>query len=119
MSRPGFLADHDLNEHIVLGVQRREPTAVFARVRDAGLHNRSDPEVLDYAAHEGLIVVSHDVNTMPAHAYARIREGKPMAGLLMVQQRESVGAVIEDLVAIWALSESVEWRDQVCFLPLR
>jgi hypothetical protein len=103
----------------VLGVQRREPAAVFVRVRDAGLHSRSDAAVLDYAAREGLIVVSHDVNIVPAHAYACIREGKPMAGLFMVQQRESVGAVIEDLVAIWALSEAVEWRDQVCFLPLR
>ena len=26
MSRPKFLADHDLNEHILMGVIRRAPT---------------------------------------------------------------------------------------------
>ena len=36
MSRPRFLADHDLNEHIVAGVLRREPTLEWVRVRDVG-----------------------------------------------------------------------------------
>ena len=34
MSRPRFLADHDLNEHILDGVARRELTIEFVRVRD-------------------------------------------------------------------------------------
>lgn len=119
MSRPGFLADHDLNEHMVFGVQRREPAAVFLRARDIGLQDAGDDEVLDYAAREGFIVVSHDVNTMPAHAYARVRDGRPMAGLLMARQRERVGAIIDDLVGIWTLTESDEWHNHVCFLPLR
>jgi hypothetical protein len=37
MSRPRFLADHDLNEHLVTGVLRREPTIEFLRVREVGL----------------------------------------------------------------------------------
>ncbi len=37
MSRPRFLADHDLNEHIVTGVLRREPAAEFLCVREFGL----------------------------------------------------------------------------------
>jgi hypothetical protein len=32
MSRPGFLADHDLNEHIVHGALRREPAIEFIRL---------------------------------------------------------------------------------------
>jgi hypothetical protein len=31
MSRPRFLADHDLNEHIVDGTLRREPGVEFLR----------------------------------------------------------------------------------------
>jgi hypothetical protein len=34
MSRPRFLADNDLNDAIVVGVRRREPTVEFARLRD-------------------------------------------------------------------------------------
>ena len=64
MSRPRFLADNDLNDAIVVGTRRREPAAEFARLRDLGVAAWSDSEVLDFAAGEKWIVVSHDVNTM-------------------------------------------------------
>src|SRR5579883_3418451 len=69
MSRARFLADHDLNQRIIDGTLRREPTIEFIRARDVMLHDRSDPEVLEYAALHGFLVVSHDVNTMPGHAF--------------------------------------------------
>jgi predicted nuclease of predicted toxin-antitoxin system len=72
MSRPRFLADHDLNEQIVTGVLRCEPALEFIRAHDVGMSERPDAEVLAYAADSGFIVVSHDVNTMPSAAYARI-----------------------------------------------
>ncbi len=68
MSRPRFLSDHDVNEHIIDGVLRREPAVEFVRAREVGVDGRPDPEVLEYAEAQGFIVVSHDVNTMPAHA---------------------------------------------------
>jgi hypothetical protein len=37
MSRPRFLSDHDLNEHIVMAVVCREPSLEWIRVRDVGL----------------------------------------------------------------------------------
>jgi predicted nuclease of predicted toxin-antitoxin system len=95
MSRPRFLADHDLNEHVIDGALRREPALEFIRARDVGMADRPDPEVLEYAAAEGLIVVSHDVNTMPAHAYARLAGGQPLAGLLMVKQTHPIGPIID------------------------
>ncbi len=118
MSRPRFLADHDLNEQIVDGVLRREPAVEFVRVRDVGLAAVPDAEVPAYAADHGLIVVSHGVNTMPATAYDRIAAGRPVAGLLMVSQTEMVGAIIEGLVLIWSLSDLEEWAGDVAFLPL-
>jgi hypothetical protein len=118
MSHPRFLADHDLNEQIVTGVLRREPAIEFLRARDVGMDDRSDSEVLDHAATEGLIVVSHDVNTMPANAYGRLAAGLALAGLLMVRQAQPIGSVIDTLVLIWSASEADEWHDQVAFLPL-
>jgi hypothetical protein len=118
MSRPRFLADHDLNEHIVVGVRRREPTIEFSRVRELGLSDQSDAEILEYANQQGLIVVSHDVNTMPAAAYSRLVAGKTIAGLLMVQQTYPVGSTIESLLLIWSASKAEEWNNQMCFLPL-
>jgi Domain of unknown function (DUF5615) len=118
MSRPRFLADHDLNEQIIDGVLRREPSIEFIRTRDVGLSDRPDPEILEYAATQDLIVVSHDVNTMPAHAYARLAASQRLAGLLMVRQTRAIGPVIASLVLIWSASEAEEWRDNVHFLPV-
>lgn len=118
MSRPRFLTDHDLNEHIVTGVLRREPALACVRVRDIGMSERSDAEVLAYAADHGLIVVSHDVNTMPSAAYARMSAGQKMSGLLMVKQSDPIGSIIASLLLIWSASEAEEWDGQVCFLPL-
>lgn len=113
MSRPRFFADHDLNEHLVRGVVRREPAIEFIRAHNIGMHERSDAEVLAYAAEHQMLVISHDVNTMPANAYTHIRAGAPMAGLLMVKQSDPVGMVIDDLILIWSASKA-----GVGFLPL-
>jgi hypothetical protein len=118
MSRPRFLADHDLNEHLIDGVLRRETAIEFIRARDVAMDDRSDPEVLEYAAGQGLLVVSHDVNTMPGHAFVRVAAGQPMAGLLMAQQTHPIGPIIDSLILIWSASEAEEWRDQVRFLPI-
>ena len=95
MSRPKFLADHDLNEQIVVGVLRGAPAAEFRRVRELGFATRNDAFLLDFAAEQGLIIVSHDVNTMPAAVYERLAGGRPVAGLLMVQQTFPVGPIID------------------------
>lgn len=118
MSRPRFLADHDLNEHIIDGVLRREPSLELNRARDLGLSDRLDPEVLSHAAREGLIVVSHDVNTMPGFAQARMASGQMIGGLLMVRQSQPIGPIIDSLILIWSASEAEEWQNQIRFLPL-
>jgi len=117
MSRPRFLADHDFNEHILDGVLRREPAIEIVRAREVNLQDRPDSELLEFAAGRQLLILSHDVNTMPAAAYARIESGASLTGLLMVQQSQPISAIIEDVVSIWSASELEEWTGLVCFLP--
>ena len=117
MSRPRFLADHDLNEHVVAGVLRQEPAIEFPRVRDVGMSERTDAEVLEYAKRESLILVSHDVNTMPATAYARVSAGDSFPDLFMVQQSLPIKLVIDSLILTWSACELEEWENLVVFLP--
>jgi hypothetical protein len=117
MTPPRFLADHNFNEHIIVGVLRSAPQLVFLRVREVGLAEQPDPMIIAYAAGQGLLLVSHDVNTMPAAAYARMADGHLMSGLLLVPQVASIGAVIEDLLLVWSASDASEWENQVVFLP--
>lgn len=118
MSRPRYLADHDLNQIIVRGLLRREPTIDVALARDLGLQDRPDPEVLARAAELGLIVVSHDRKTMTMYARQRIEAGLPMPGLLVADQTTPIRAVIDSIILVWAAGEVEDCADRIIFLPI-
>ena len=118
MSRPRFLADNDLNDAIVRGVMRREPGIEFVRLRKLGLEKTPDRAVLEFAAREQWIVVSHDVNTMTAAALAILDAGQEMHGLLLVHQSDPIAPTIDSLMLIWSASEADEWIGLVEHLPL-
>lgn len=56
-----FLADENLRRAVVLGVRRREPGVSFLQSFEVGAAGKDDPTVLQIAAREGRILVSHDV----------------------------------------------------------
>jgi hypothetical protein len=118
MSRPRFLADNDLNDSIVHGTLRREPAVEFARLREFGLERLPDTDVLRFAAREGWVVVSHDVNSMTAAAFSLLAANEPIAGLLLVHQADGIAPVLDSLVLIWSASEAEEWLGLVEILPL-
>lgn len=60
-----YQADADLNQAIVTGVLRQEPTIDFQTALAAGLEGVKDSEVLAIAAQQRRILVSHDRKTMP------------------------------------------------------
>jgi predicted nuclease of predicted toxin-antitoxin system len=90
-----FLADEDFDNDIVRGMLRRLPTMDIVRVHDVGLSGALDPRVLEWAAHEGRVLLTHDVSTMTAHAYARASSDLPMPGVFAVSQLAPIGQVIE------------------------
>lgn len=81
------------------------------------MNDRPDSEVLAFAAENGFLLISHDVNTMPAEASARIAAAQPMCGLFMVRQTQPIAPAIEARVLIWSASESEEWQNQIRFPP--
>jgi hypothetical protein len=114
---PRFQADADLRNTIVKAVRQREPSIDFASAADSGLGGVSDPELLERAAREGRIVVSHDRRTMLAHFRARLEAKKSSPGLFVVSQGASLQPVVNAIVLTWAASEASEWRDQIHHLP--
>ena len=112
-----FLADADLDGAILRGVCRREPSIDFKSANDAGLEGLTDSDVLELAAAEGRILVSHDTSTMPVHFADRSRLGLKSPGVLLALQSADVGDVIESLLIIWSASREGEWIDQIHYLP--
>jgi len=118
VSRVRFLFDEDFNGHIVRGFRRRQPDSDAHTVREAGVEGVDDPTVLEWAAEHGRLVVSHDRRTMTAAARDRIREGLPMAGLILLRQDCPIALAIEELVLVHEVATAEEWRDVIAFLPL-
>jgi hypothetical protein len=114
-----FLSDEDFNNDLVRGLLRRFPEADLVRVQDLGLRGAPDDTVLARAASEGRVVLTHDVSTLVAHAYERVRAGQPMPGVIAVSQSLPAGHVIADLVLVAQCSAPEDWTHQVVYLPLR
>jgi hypothetical protein len=89
--------DEDFNNRILRGLLRRNPGLDIVRVQDAALLGRSDAEVLEWAATEGRILLTHDVATMKQHVDERIAAGLPMPGVFELAQDVSIRQAIEDI----------------------
>jgi hypothetical protein len=111
--------DEDFNNRILPGLLRQLPEIDSARVQDAGLPVKDDPHVLEWAAREGRVLLSHDVTTMTKHAYDRVGAGLPMPGLFEVSQELPIGMAIEEILLLAECSVEGEWEGQIRFLALR
>ena len=90
-----FLADQDFNARIVAQLRTRIPALNLISVRDVGLADTPDPSILEWAAGQDRIVLSHDINTMERFAQNRINVGLPMPGLIIVRQQLTVGEALD------------------------
>jgi predicted nuclease of predicted toxin-antitoxin system len=110
-------ADENFSNDIVRGMRRRRPDLDIVRVQDAGLSAADDPTVLEWAAREGRVLLTHDVTTMTAHAYDRARAGMPLPGVIEVGPDVSTRVAIEEILLLAELSLDGEWEGQVRYLP--
>ena len=113
-----FAADENFNGDIVRGLLRRNPKLDIIRVQDVGLSGADDPSVLEWAADQGRIVITHDVSTLTKHAFERVAVGRPMPGVFEVRSTAALGQVIDDLILLAECSHEGEWEGQVRYLPL-
>ena len=112
-------ADENLNNAIVRGLLRQQPDLDIVRVQDTDVSGADDPTVLEWAAQEGRLLLTHDVSTMTKYAYERVRAGQPMPGVFEVNRAVPIGRAIEDLLLLAGCSREDEWEGQVRYLPLR
>jgi len=110
-------ADENFNHAIVRGVIRRNPVDIVT-IQESGLSGAHDEDVLEWAADEGRVLLTHDVSTMTKYAYERVGSDLPMPGLFEVSQAIAVGAAIEDILLLAECSLDNEWEGQVRYLPL-
>ena len=112
-------ADENFNNDLVRGLMCRRPDLDIVRIQDAGLTGAADPVVLEWAALENRLLLTHDVATITRHAYDRIEAGMAMPGVMELSRLVPIGQAIVDVRLLAELSREAEWEGQILYLPLR
>ena len=113
-----LLVDEDFDNDILRGALRKLATLDIVRAQDVGLMGAKDPAVLEWAAREGRVVLTHDVSTMTKFAYERVAKGLGMPGVFALSQSVPIGIAIEEILMLAECSVKGEWEGQVRYLPL-
>jgi len=113
-----LVSDEDVHDDIVRGLRRRDPALDLVRVLDIGLNRTPDPIILDWAAGEGRVLITGDVNTMVGLAWGRVRSGLPMPGVLALVENVGAGRVIDDILLVAQCYSADEIKNQVLYIPL-
>ncbi len=96
-----FLADEDLDSDIIDGLRSREPAIDILDVKKAGLRGKADAVLLDLAAQQDRILITHDRRTMTRYFQERLAAGRLTVGVFVVPQRTAIGEIIESLLLVW------------------
>ena len=91
----------------------------IVRVQDIGLSATDDRDILEWAAQQQRILLTHDVTTITKYADERLEQGLPMSGVFEIKRTAPIAPVIADLVLLAECSLENEWDNRVLYLPLR
>jgi hypothetical protein len=113
-----LVSDEDVHDDIIRGLRRREPASDIVRAQDVGLDRTPDPVILEWAANDGRVLLTGDLNTLVGFAWARVRAALPMPGVLALLENAGIGRVIDDILLVALCYTADEMKDQVIFIPL-
>jgi hypothetical protein len=113
-----LVSDENFDGVILRGLYRRRPDLDVVRVQDVGLSGASDPAILEWAAVEGRIVLTHDRETMPFFAYSRVEAQQAMPGVFLVSDLMPIGQAIDEILLAMDCLAPEECKDRVTFFPL-
>lgn len=75
-----FVTDENLKSSIVSGLLRRNPHIDIVRAQDVGLTGASDEALLEWAARNRRVLLTHDIGTVSRAAYRRLDRGAALSG---------------------------------------
>jgi hypothetical protein len=93
-----LLSDEDVNGNIVDGLLEHGEGLDLVRAADVGLGHTPDERILEWAAAEGRVLITGDLNTMVGFAWDRVRQKQPMPGVFALRGSGSVGQIVEDIL---------------------
>ena len=113
-----LISDENFHGDIVRGLHRRLPALDIIRVQDAGLSGIDDPSLLTFAFEQNRILLTHDRTTIPQFVIDRFRAGESAAGIFVVDDRASIGRLIDELALVIQCSGQDEWQNRLLYFPM-
>jgi hypothetical protein len=111
-----FQADADVDPDIGRGLTRREPSIDWRPAQGLIADATPDPEVLQFAAADGRVLVSGDVSTTPPYFVAFI-ETHSSPGVILIPPNTRVREAIERLLRLWLMWTAEDISGQIWWLP--
>ena len=111
-----LVADENFNGIVFDALLLQQPDLDVVRAQDVGLTRAPDPLVLEWAAENGRVLLSHDRKT--GFVYDRIRRGLPVAGVIELLPPYTIPQAVEDILIVTVSMTPDEIKDQVIYLPL-
>ena len=112
-----LVADENFSHRVLRGVKRRIKSLDMLVAQKVGISGVNDPALLAWAAEQQRIVLTHDRQTLPKHAYERVRAGLRMPGVIVVSDTLPVGVAINLVTLYIECGRAEDFENQVVFLP--
>jgi hypothetical protein len=114
-----FAADENFDGRILAGLRARLPEIDIVRVQDTEMYQAPDDRLLAWLADEIRILLTHDVQTLIHDAYARVKRGQPMPGVIEVHRETPIGMALDELEIVLGVGTPEDFENQVKYIPLR
>jgi predicted nuclease of predicted toxin-antitoxin system len=113
-----LLTDENFNHRILRALRLRVQSLDYVTVQSEGLTSSTDEQLLEWAANNNRVIVTHDVRTMPDHAATRLAKQLGMPGLIIVPNKLELGQATDELQIIIECAGAADLKDGIYFLPL-
>ena len=114
---PKFLADENFDGHVLREITRLLASFDVVRVQDVRLQGAKDEVILEWAAENDLVVLTHDVRTMTRHGRDRLAQGLLFPGMVVVKRTSAIGRIVKELEVLIACTNEDEWGNYIWFIP--
>jgi hypothetical protein len=113
-----FWTDEDFDGDILRGVLAQHAESNITRIQDMGMRGFKDDILLEEAAKQSAVYITHDRNTLIDIAYDRVRAGLPMPGVIVVKQFAPIRTLIDDLLLVIEANDASHFENLVLYIPL-
>ncbi len=115
-----FLLDEHVSPALQRGLNRHYPEIPVFRIGQPGAPSLGtlDPDILEWCVVHHAVLITNNRASMPVHLKDRIEAGKYANGIITLNDGLSLGAVIEELAAIWQATSLEDHVNLIRYLPI-